>query len=90
VTLVTFSFAIMTENNLPAQVISYLLSRNTIVPFGAWCVSGPVRDGKMTFVLQYKAIVAGLTASMFKNVCESMIREAVEFDGKMRSAGLLR
>jgi hypothetical protein len=84
-----YSFARLPMQRIPVQVLGHLLRQNSDLGLGAWQVQ--VDDHHETaFALQYAALGEGLTAAVFKHVCESMIREAITFDGKMLSAGLLK
>jgi hypothetical protein len=47
-------------------------------------------DGNVAFSLNYCALAAGLHPGIFKMLCETMVKEAHEFDAKMNEAGLLR
>lgn len=73
---------------LPPSVAEYLLSRNTYLNAGAWMSESIA--GAMTLALIHKAHLEGLNAAEFHNICAAMIREAHDFDGKLRTAGLLQ
>jgi hypothetical protein len=83
------SHAVIPEDRLPSQVLSYLLRRNMELSLPAWqmYVSD---DGQATFGLYYHAFGPGLTPEFFKHLCSTMAAEASAFDHKLRQAGLLR
>ena len=86
--LTVFSSVSMPAQQLPAAALAHLLQRN-----GKLCVAWQlcVRDGgEVVFALNYCALAAGLNPGVFKMLCETMVKEAHEFDAKMREAGLLR
>jgi hypothetical protein len=85
----TFSAAVIPAARLPVQVLGYLLSRNTELATCAWQASVNDNNGNLAFALAYCALVEGLDAYAFKNICEVMVKEAYEFDAKMKAAGLL-
>lgn len=85
----TFSGAVVPASRVPVEVMGYLLTRNTQLAAGAWQASVMDNDGNVKFALSYCALVAGLDAAAFKIICEAMVKEAHEFDVKMKVAGLL-
>jgi hypothetical protein len=85
----TFSGAVVPASRLPAEVMGYLLTRNTQMAAGAWQASVMDNDGGVKFALAYCALIAGLDATALKVICEAMVKEAHEFDVKMKAAGLL-
>ena len=69
---------------VPPELLAFLLRQNGRLFAGAWCSwSGP---GGSAFGLVYKAPVSGLAPPLFKMICESMVREASEFDVRVRAA----
>lgn len=73
---------------IPVVALGYLLERNG-KPFVGWqMVIGD--NEEMGFTLNYFAIAAGLHPEIFKLICETMVKEAYQFDAKMDEAGLLR
>ncbi len=78
----------MPAREVPVSVLGYLLERNG-EPFVGWrTVFG---DGnKVGFTLSYLAITAGLSPEILKLVCETLVKEAYEFDARMDKVGLLR
>ena len=87
--LQTFSAATMPAARVPVQVMGYLLSRNTELATCAWQASVNDNSGNVAFALANCALVGGLDAAAFKAICEAMVKEAYEFDVKMKAAGLL-
>ncbi len=85
----TFSRAVVPSSRVPIQVLGYLLARNTEMAAGAWQASATEHGGSVKFALAYCALSDGLNAAAFKVICEAMVREAHEFDVKMKAAGLL-
>jgi len=89
VSFTVYSFAIMPAQEVPEQVIGYLLRQNSDVSIGAWQVRID-DEGDALCRVAYRALGAGLKADSFKFICESMIGEAAAFDKRMHAAGLLR
>jgi hypothetical protein len=87
--LSTFSGASIPASRVPAEVMGYLLTRNTQMAAGAWQASVMDNDRNVSFALAYYALVGGLDGATFKIFCEAMVKEAHEFDVKMKAAGLL-
>ncbi len=85
----TFSGAVVPAARLPVEVMGYLLTRNTQLAAAAWQASVMDNGGSVKFALAYCALIAGLDATTFKVICEAMVKEAHEFDVKMKAAGLL-
>jgi hypothetical protein len=85
----TFSGAAVPASRLPVEVMGYLLTRNTQLAGAAWQASVMENSGSVKFALSYCALIAGLDAAAFKVICEVMVKEAHEFDVKMKAAGLL-
>lgn len=85
----TFSGAVVPPSRVPAEVLGYLLTRNTQLAAAAWQASVMDNDGQVKFALAYYALIEGLNAAAFKIICEAMVKEAHEFDVKMKAAGLL-
>jgi len=80
--------SLATVQTVPPEITQYLLMRNGQLRFGSWTVNR-ISNGA-GFALIYNAEGDGLTARGFKTICEALIAESVDFDGKMRVAGLLR
>jgi hypothetical protein len=85
----TFSGAVVPASRLPVEVLGYLLTRNTQLAGAAWQASVMDNGGNVKFALAYCGLIAGLDATAFKVICEAMVKEAHEFDVKMKAAGLL-
>ncbi len=73
--------------SVPPRLAEYLVTRHADLPFGAWTVTR--QNDAAAFALVYNALGGGLTADTFKAVCEALVREAVDFDGRLRGAGLV-
>lgn len=71
----------------PQQVTEYLLRRNTN-SFIAWQMTDS-NDGSITFAVGCGVLLQALTPAIFKTYCELVLKEASEFDTKLRSAGVL-
>lgn len=89
VLIAVYSYAILPAEKVPPEVNGYLLSRSAEMPLGAWQASCD-SDGDVLFSLRYVAAGRGLTAPLFKFICEALVREAGAFDERMGRAGLLR
>ncbi len=76
-------------HRVPIEVLGYLLTRNKQLAGCAWQASAMDNTGTVSFALAYCALVEGLDPGAFKGICEAMVKEASEFDAKMRAAGLL-
>jgi hypothetical protein len=91
--IVTFSAhgdAAIPARKVTGEVLAYLLCRNIKGSgLGKWGIC-PDEHGNITFHLVYQALGGGLDAPTLKYICESLVGEAVDFDGKLRAAGLLR
>ena len=74
---------------MPDVVLAYLLKQNGS-PLISWGMVVDDDEGRVGFLLNYFAIAAGLHESIFKVICETMVKEVYAFDEKMRKAGLLR
>jgi hypothetical protein len=85
----TFSAARIPGTRVPIEIMGYLLNRNTSLATCAWQASVSDHDGIASFALAYCALTEGLDAGALKSLCEVMVREVQEFDGKMREAGLV-
>ena len=90
--LVTFrclSHAIIPRGqDVPDEVLGYLLMRNCERAIGGWALS--VRDRSAAFPLDYTALGDALDAPALKFICDELVREVSAFDARMRAAGLLR
>jgi hypothetical protein len=90
-TLVGFqvsSAATIPAAKVQASILGYLLARNEDL-LSAWRMSVDDSDD-VNFRLNYVAIASGLDHGIFRMLCESMVKEAYEFDAKLNAAGLLR
>ena len=88
VAFTVFSAVCIQSQQVPANVLGYLLQRNSQLLI-AWQMC--VRDsGEVAFSITYCALAAGIDPGVFKMLCETMVKEAHEFDAKMDEAGLLR
>ena len=91
--IVTFSAhsrATVPAGKVTGEVLAYLLCRNIKGSgLGMWGIY-PDEHDNITFHLVYQALGGGLDAPTLKYICESLVGEIVDFDGKMREAGLLR
>jgi hypothetical protein len=85
----TFSAAVVPASRVPIEVMGYLLTRNTQLAAAAWQASIMDNGGNVKFALAYCALIAGVDAAAFKIICEAMVKEAHEFDVKMKAASLL-
>jgi hypothetical protein len=71
----------------PAAVLGHLLLRNG-EQSAVWRISiGD--DDQVSFVLGYRVPAAALAPSLFKMLCENMVKEVHVFDAKMHEAGLI-
>ena len=85
-----FSFALIPAANVSTDLMGYLLTRNfSGGAVGAWGVY-VADDANVLFLNTYQALGAGLDAPALKFICESLVKEAAAFDGKLRESGLLR
>jgi hypothetical protein len=89
VSFTVYSFARMPAEDVPDEIIGYLLRQNTDIVIGAWQVLINKKE-EAVFRLVYRALGAGLSAESFKEICASMGGDAAQFDKKMQAAGLLR
>ncbi len=71
---------------LSPEMLGYLLRRTSELVFGAWRLAAGTT---VTFDLAYGLIASGLDAAVFKALCETMCKEAYDFDAKLRQAGVL-
>jgi hypothetical protein len=69
------------------ETLGHLLERNGELLVGAWQALD-LDDGKVTFALKYCALATGLDATTFKCICEYMVKEAHDFDAKMKAMGI--
>ena len=83
-----FSAACMPPEEVPISVLGYLLERNG-ESFPAWETVAH-DNGEISFAFYYYALAAGLHQAVFKLLCETMIKEAYEFDLLLSKAGLLQ
>jgi hypothetical protein len=83
-----WSTATMSARQVPAEIMGHLLVRNWELALSAWHLFD-AGNGNAAFALASNMLVAGMDASVFKHVCETMVKEANAFDLKMKAAGLL-
>jgi hypothetical protein len=74
---------------VPEEVLGYLLLQNAKAGTGGWVILAG-DDDTVSFHMLYRALGAGLDAPALKFICEGMAGEVFAFDDKMRRAGLLR
>jgi hypothetical protein len=82
-----FSAVTLPASRVPGAVLGHLLERNTHI-LAAWQMSVG-ENNEVAFALTYCALASGLHPGIFKMLCETMIKEAHDFDAKMHEAGLL-
>ncbi len=82
------SSVVIPARQVQANVLAHLLVRNGEMTTGAW-QANVMGSGGVGFVVKYFALVAGLDASIFKQIGEGLVREASDFDGKMHAADLM-
>ncbi len=82
------SFALLPAQNVPPEVLGYMLERNAEIVLGGWRMV-VTDEGQLAFMVTYVAMGLGLNAGLFKHICETLNHEAHEFDVKMQRAGLL-
>ncbi len=78
----------MPAKEIPANVLGYLLERNS-ARLVAWHVSVG-DDGSAVFGINYRALTPGLNPGVFRMLCQMLLQEASEFDDRMRKAGVLQ
>jgi hypothetical protein len=83
-----WSPASMSARQIPGEVMGHLLLRNSELAVIAWQVFD-AGNGNAAFALASNMLMAGMDAPVFKYVCETMVKEANDFDVKMKAAGLL-
>jgi hypothetical protein len=89
VTFVSHSDAVIPAARVAPDVMAYLLRRNLNESgIGNWAMHVDDED-KVMFALIYQPLGGGIDAQAFKYICESLVNEVADFDGKMRSARLL-
>lgn len=71
--------------SVPPAITEYLLKRNPQLEVGSWATE----QGEPSVVIGHIHRAHGLTAAGFRRVCELMVQEVVDFDAKLRAAGLL-
>lgn len=85
----TYSLAILSEEDVPDELGSALLLRNSQLALPKWQLEEG-KNGKAFFCLEYTALGAGLDAAAVKYICQKMAEEASDIDARMKRAGLLR
>jgi len=88
VAFTVFSAAALPPTQVPADVLGYLLERNSEL-LVAWQIFVK-EDGNLAFAVDHYAFAAGLRSEFFKTLCGALVREVQEFDDRMHKAGLLR
>jgi len=74
---------------IPIEVLWYLLAANHETNVGSWeCYEDDDKD--MVFAQAYTALRQGITAEEVGWICAKLVKQAQEFDKKMKAAGLLR
>jgi len=86
-TFKVFSAATLPAESIPIEALGYLLARNSEMVV-AWQAS-ELSSGKVAFALRYCTLAFGFHAPLFKFICDTMANEALQFDSKMKDAGLL-
>jgi len=71
---------------VPPEVMSYLLQRNSQI-FQAWQMTAN-DNGTQSFAIAQGVFLQGMTAPIFKASCEMLVKEASDFDSKLRQAGV--
>jgi hypothetical protein len=74
---------------LPPEILPWLHRRNHQMPTGAWEIHLSA-DDRVFFFYTQAVPTKGLTPKAFQAHCQSMLREAAEFDSDLEQAGLLR
>jgi hypothetical protein len=88
VSFMVISGVTMPVNDVPPQIMGYMLERN-VQPFVLWQVAVG-DDGQALFTLNYRVPTPGLQPHVFKLLVQKMTSEALAFDSRMHKAGLLR
>jgi hypothetical protein len=89
VTFSAHSLAFISPKKVTGELLAYLLHRN-IKGSGLGMWGTYIFEQKtVSFHLVYQALGDGLDAEALKYICQSLVVEAVDFDGKMRQEGLL-
>jgi hypothetical protein len=84
----TYSKSALPAHRVPPDLLAYLMRRNVDNSgIGTWGMDDD--DDEATFIISYMALGAGLDAEKFGYICESLSKEANDFDDKLRRAGLL-
>lgn len=78
------SHHIIQAGAIPPDFLAYLLTRNLIadIGFGMWGMQPGDRD-MISFHLSYIALAGGLDAATFRDICQSLCEEALDFDRKV-------
>lgn len=88
--LVRFSAYSVTEipvGQFPDQVLGHMLLQNCQRSLAKWQFLN--NDGVAALGVSYVALGDGLTAAAMKVICEELVDEVADFDGRMKKAGLL-
>lgn len=90
VTFSAYSLVVMAPENIPTEVLGYLLRRNLDdCGIGMWGLYVDDEE-RVTFHIMYDALGDGLDPPTLKFICESLLAEVTDFESKMRQAKLLR
>jgi hypothetical protein len=81
------SSAIMNPRQVSAEIMAYLLLRNSRMGGSAWQMF-EVSSGNVGFSVAAYMLIDGMNAAMFEFLCETMAKEAHEFDAKVKAAGV--
>ena len=85
----TYSFATLPAKNVTGEILVYLLQRNfSNTSVGAWSLQVD-ESNQGSFYFEYSALGTGLDAQTLQFICGELCKEAVDFDNKLRSSGLL-
>lgn len=89
ITFCACSSATLRARDIPVEMLVYLLRRNmTGDCVGMWAIH--IDNNNVSFHVIYQPLRYGIDAEMLKHICQSLIRETVDFDDKLREEGLLR
>ena len=78
----------MNPRQLPAEIMGYLLLRNSEMAFCAWQVF-VAANGEAGFALAACTLLDGIDSAAFQFICQTMVKEMHTFETKMKAAGLL-
>jgi len=78
----------MNPRQVSTEIMGYLLVRNSTLGGSAWQMF-EAGNGNAGFSVTACMLIEGMNSAMFKFLCETMVKEAHEFDAKMKAGGLL-